>query len=88
VKIGPLKTRDLRRITAAEMKHTRKTAGHIWTDCKTNTEVAKELNTAAVLDKIQEYRRNGLQHISRMSRTRLTRIIKNYRPKGRRNKVR
>jgi hypothetical protein len=30
-----IKARDARRITAAEMKYVRKTAGYIWTDCKT-----------------------------------------------------
>ena len=48
--------RDTRRITAAEMKYIRNTAGYTWTDCKTNTEIAKELNTTPVLDKIQDYR--------------------------------
>jgi hypothetical protein len=36
--------RDARRITAADMKYVRKTAGCIWTEYKTNTETAKELN--------------------------------------------
>ena len=38
------------------MKYIRNTAGYTWTDCKTNTEIAKELNTTPVLDKIQDYR--------------------------------
>jgi len=54
VKTEPLK-QDSRRITAAEMKCVRTTAGYTWTDDKTNTEVAKELNMAAVLEK---YRKN------------------------------
>ena len=33
---------DTRRITAAEVKYMRKTAGYIWTDCKTNIEIEKE----------------------------------------------
>ena len=33
----------LRRITAAEMKYVRRTAGYTWTDHKTNTQIAKEL---------------------------------------------
>ena len=45
--------RDTIRITAAEMKCVRTTAGYIWTDHKTNTETAKGLNTATGLDKIQ-----------------------------------
>jgi ABC-type ATPase involved in cell division len=32
-----IKARDARRITAAEMKYMRRTAGYIWTDYKTNT---------------------------------------------------
>jgi hypothetical protein len=36
-----IKARHTRRITAAEMKYIIKTAGYIWTDYKTNTEIAK-----------------------------------------------
>jgi len=53
-------------MTAAEIKHTRKTAGCTWTDYKTNTDTAKELNITPVLDKIQEYRKNRLQHVNKM----------------------
>jgi len=56
--------RDSRRITAAEMKRTRKTAGRTWTGYKTNTKTAKELNINPVLDKIQKYRRSWLQHVN------------------------
>jgi len=31
-----IKARDARRLTAADMKYMRKTAGYIWTDYKTN----------------------------------------------------
>ena len=50
--------------------------------------IAKELNITPVLDKIQDYRRNWLQHINKMPRKRLPRKIKNYRPKGKRNQGR
>jgi len=36
-----IKARDARRITAAEMKYMRITAGYNWTDHKTNIEIAK-----------------------------------------------
>jgi hypothetical protein len=49
-----IKARDSRRITAAEMKRTRTTAGHTWTDYKTNPQIAKELNMTPVFYKIQE----------------------------------
>jgi hypothetical protein len=62
-------------------------AGFTWTDHKTNTNIAKELNITVVLDKIQEYRRNCLQCMNRMSRYRLPRKIKNHRSKGRRKQL-
>jgi len=34
---------DARRISAAEMKYMRRTAGYTWTDYKTNLHIAKEL---------------------------------------------
>jgi hypothetical protein len=49
--------RDARRITAAEVKCMRKTAGYIWTDCKTNTKFTEEPNITQVLDKIQDFRK-------------------------------
>jgi hypothetical protein len=70
------------------MKYMRKTAAYTWTDYKTNIEIAKELHITPVLDKIQEYRTNWLQHINRMTHNRLLRILKNYRPTGRRNQGR
>jgi hypothetical protein len=69
-----IKARETRRITATGVKYMRKTAGYIWTDCKTNTEIAKELNITRVLDKIQECRKEFLQH--RMPFNRLPQIIK------------
>jgi uncharacterized membrane-anchored protein YhcB (DUF1043 family) len=53
------KARDTRKITAAR---------YTWTDYKTSIETEKELNITPVLDKIQEYRRNWLQHINRSPR--------------------
>jgi ABC-type ATPase involved in cell division len=80
-----IKARDATRITAAEMKDMRRTAGYAWTDHKTNTEIAKELNITLVLDKIQDYRRKWIQHVNRMPHNRLPRLIKNYTPKGKSN---
>jgi len=47
-----LKPRDASRITAAEMKFMRRTAGYIWTDYKTNAQIAKELKITPILDKL------------------------------------
>ena len=83
-----LKARDARRITAAEMKYMRRTAGYTWTDYKTNSHIAKELEITAVLDKLLEYKRNWIQHVNRMPRDRLPRIMKHYSSSGRRNRGR
>jgi len=55
-----VKARDARRITAAEMKYMRRTAGYIWTDYKTNAQIAKELKITPILDKLLEYKRNWI----------------------------
>ena len=49
-----IKAGDARRITAAEMKYMRRTAGCTWTDCKTNEQIAKELKITPILDKSLE----------------------------------
>jgi hypothetical protein len=36
-----IEARDARRITAAEMKYMRRTAGYTWSDYKTNTQITK-----------------------------------------------
>jgi hypothetical protein len=81
-----IKARDASRISAAEMKYMRITAGYIWTDYKTNTQIAKELKTTPILDKLLEYKRNWIQHVNRMPRNRLPRIMKHCCPTGRRNR--
>jgi hypothetical protein len=54
-----IKARDTRRMSATEMKYMR-TAGYTWTDCKTNTQIAKELKITPILDKLLEYKRNWI----------------------------
>ena len=72
---------EVSRVTATEMQYMRKTAGYIWTDYKTRRETAKEVNITPVLHKIQEYRRNRLQHTNRMTGSRIPITT------GRRNQV-
>jgi hypothetical protein len=76
-----IRARDARRIIAAEMKCMRTTARYSWTDHKTKTETAKELNITPVLDKIQKYRRNWLQYVNRTPCNGLLRIIKQLQTK-------
>jgi len=76
---------DARRITAAEMKCMRRTAGYTWTDYKTNAQIAKELKITSILDKLLDYKRSCIQHVNRMPQNRLPRVMKYYSPTGRRN---
>jgi hypothetical protein len=38
-----------------------------------------------ILDKLLEYKRNWIQHVNRMPRNRLPRVMKHYSPTGRKN---
>ena len=84
---GAIKASDARKITAAEMKYMRRTAGYTRTDYKTNVQIAKELEITQILDKLLKYKRSWIQHVNRMPRNRLPRVVKYYSPTGRRNLV-
>jgi len=80
-----IKASSARRITAAEMKYMRKTARYTWRDYKTNTQVANELKITQILNKLLEYKRSWIQHVNRIPRNGLPRVMKHYSPTGRRN---
>jgi hypothetical protein len=56
-----------------------------WVPYKTNIQIAKELKITQILDKLLKYKRNWIQHVNRMPRNRLPRVMKHYFPTGRRN---
>jgi len=56
-----------------------RTAGYPWTDYKTSTQITKELKIAPILDKLLEYKRKWIQHVNRMPRNRLPRVMKHWR---------
>jgi hypothetical protein len=76
-----VKASDARRIPAAEMKYMRRSAGYTWTDYKTNAQIAKELKITPILDKLLKYKKSCIQHVNRMPRNRLPRVMKHYSPK-------
>jgi len=47
----------------------------------TNCKGAKKI---PIMDKLLEYKRSWIQHVNRMTRNRLPRVMKNYSPTGRR----
>ena len=74
---------DVGRITAAEMKYMRRTAGYTWTYYQTKAQIAKELKITPILDELLEYKKSRIQHVNRMPRNRLRRVMKYYSPTGR-----
>jgi len=70
-----IKARDARRITAAETKYMRITAGYTWTDYKTNTQITQELKITPIPDKLLEYKRNWIQHVNRMPHNKLPGVM-------------
>jgi hypothetical protein len=72
------KARGPRKMTATKMKYMRRTTGYIRTDYKTNTQIEKELKVTPILDKLLEYKSNCIQHVNRMPRNRLPRVMKHY----------
>jgi hypothetical protein len=52
---------------------------------QTNAQIAKELKITQILDKLLEYTKNWIQHVNKMPRNRLPRVMKHYSPTGRRN---
>jgi len=65
-----------RRTEAAEMKLLRPLAGYTLYDHKTDDYIRRELQITGILDKIDEYRRNWLQHLQRMPQNRI--LLKSY----------
>jgi hypothetical protein len=71
-----MKANDKTRITAAEMRFMRTTAKYIWSDCKRNDDMLKELKTESVMGKILEYKNSWMQHVNRMQRDRIQKLLK------------
>jgi hypothetical protein len=66
------------------MKLLRPLAGYALYDHKTNDSLRRELQTACILDKIDEYRRNWLLHMQRMPQNRIPLKSYLYSPQGKR----
>jgi hypothetical protein len=52
------------------------------------SQIAKVLKITPILDKLPEYKRRWIQHVNRMPRNRLPRVMKYYSPTDRRNHCR
>jgi hypothetical protein len=81
-----MKANDKTRITAAEMRFMRTTAKYIWSDCKIYDDILKEVKTEPVMGKIIKYENSWIQHVNRMQRDMIPKLLKNYKRRGRRNR--
>jgi hypothetical protein len=76
---------DESRITACEMKFMCRTAGCSKRDLKRNKEVLKGLKVEPILDYMCRYQSNWREHVNRMGRTRISKAIMYYQPRGKRS---
>ena len=86
--IWALRKTDKKRITAAEMRFLRRTAGYTLLDRKRNTDILDEIKTTPILRKIRNYRKKWREHVDRMNDDRSPKQIQQYTPTGRRSRGR
>jgi hypothetical protein len=67
------------------MKYMRRSAGYTRTDYEKIAQIVKELKIIQILEKLLEYKRIWIQHVNRMPRNRLPKVMKHYSPTGRSN---
>lgn len=77
------KTRDSSRITAAQMKFVRRSAGVTKWNLKRKDDILKELTTKPILQVVNNQRKNLENHVRRMDRTCIPKQILQYAPYGR-----
>lgn len=80
-----IRCQDERRLTTAEMRFLRKTAGYSLLDHKRNDAIVEELKVQPVIKYLQEYRAQWFQHVRRMDCSRIPKQILQYIPRGKRS---
>jgi hypothetical protein len=58
------------------MRFMRTTAKYIWSNYKRNDGILKELKTETVMGKILKYKNNWIEHVNRMQRDRIPKLLK------------
>ena len=80
-----MRKKDIRRITANEMKFMRYTAGYTKWDHKHNNDIMDELQLEPIINYIQQYQNQWTKHVHRMSHTRIPKAMLRYQPRGKRS---
>jgi hypothetical protein len=83
-----MKANDKTRITAVEMRFLRTTAKYIWSNYKRSDDILKELKTEPLMEKVLKYKNNWIRYVNRKQRDRISKLLQNYKPRGRRNRGR
>ena len=86
--VWALKKSDKRRITAAEMKFMRRTAGVTLRDRVPSEKITADLGVKPVMKKIKQYRKDWRNHVKRMEETRSPKQVLQYTPTGKRSRGR
>ncbi|HYS62000.1 MAG TPA: reverse transcriptase family protein [Gemmatimonadales bacterium] len=86
--VWALKKTDKRRITAAEMKFMRRTAGVTLRDRIKSETITSNLGVTPIMKKIKSYRKKWRNHVERMEETRSPKQVLQYTPVGRRSRGR
>jgi hypothetical protein len=83
-----IKTKDMNKIQATEMRYLRLVKGCTKLDHIKNEDVRKELDIDSTQYKIENYREKLIEHLDRMPDERIPKQILKYKPKGRRDQGR
>ncbi|PSN42611.1 hypothetical protein C0J52_25202 [Blattella germanica] len=77
-----MKKTDEKKITAAELKSMRMTAGCSLLEHLRNADILEELKINPIVEYVQHYRRNWKSHVQRMNNNRAPKQILAYNPRG------
>jgi uncharacterized protein YydD (DUF2326 family) len=80
-----IKTKDMSKIQATEMRYLRSVKGCTKLDHIKNKDIRKELDIDSTQYKIENYRKKWIEHLDRMPDETIPKQILKYKPKGRRD---
>jgi hypothetical protein len=79
-----VRKRDEQRLTTAEIKFMRRTAGYSLSDRMRNKHILDKTKVTPITEYVNKYRQNWLQHVKRIYRARIPKQMFRYAPTGQR----
>jgi hypothetical protein len=83
-----LTRRQKSRLEAAEMRFLRSVAGYRLIYHRRNEDIREELQIIDTNSRTKDYQIKWLQHLERMEQNRISKLLLNYKPRGRRDQER